>query len=128
MVEAKPLITPDNGPQFVSKDFKEFIRMAGMSHVRTSPFYQQSNGKLERYHRTIKTECFPVKRWHRHGKLPPTRLPSTCSNATKIFCTARLAILPLRKNWKAGTTGCSKNATRSSRPPEESPANKNYWK
>ena len=31
--------------------------MTGMSHVRTSPYYPQSNGKLERYHRTIKEDC-----------------------------------------------------------------------
>ncbi len=28
-----------------------------MTHVRTSPFYPQSNGKLERWHKTLKTEC-----------------------------------------------------------------------
>lgn len=55
--EATPRIISDNGPQFIAKDFKEFIRMAGMTHVRTSPFYPQSNGKLERYHKTIKNEC-----------------------------------------------------------------------
>ena len=55
--EATPRIISDNGPQFIAKDFKEFIRMAGMTHVRTSPFYPQSNGKLERYHQTIKGEC-----------------------------------------------------------------------
>lgn len=50
-------IISDNGPQFIAKDFKEFIRVTGMSHVRTSPYYPQSNGKLERYHRTIKGDC-----------------------------------------------------------------------
>jgi putative transposase len=54
---ARPRIITDNGPQFVSKDFKQFIRICGMTHVRTSPYYPQSNGKLERYHRTIKSEC-----------------------------------------------------------------------
>src|SRR5690606_1369406 len=54
---AKPRIITDNGPQFIAKDFKEFIRVCGMTHVRTSPFYPQSNGKLERYHRTLKSEC-----------------------------------------------------------------------
>jgi transposase InsO family protein len=53
----KPRIISDNGPQFIAKDFKEFIRVSGMSHVRTSPFYPQSNGKLERYHRTIKSDA-----------------------------------------------------------------------
>ena len=52
-----PRIITDNGPQFIAKDFKHFIRICGMTHVRTSPYYPQSNGKLERYHRTIKSEC-----------------------------------------------------------------------
>ena len=52
-----PRIISDNGPQFIAKDFKEFIRICGMTHVRTSPYYPQSNGKLERYHRTIKGDC-----------------------------------------------------------------------
>jgi putative transposase len=55
--KARPRIISDNGPQFVAKDFKEFIRLSGMTHVRTSPFYPQSNGKLERFHKTFKGEC-----------------------------------------------------------------------
>jgi transposase InsO family protein len=52
-----PRIISDNGPQFIAKDFKEFIRICGMTHVRTSPYYPQSNGKIERWHRTIKGDC-----------------------------------------------------------------------
>lgn len=55
--QAKPRIISDNGPQFVANDFKAFIRLCGMTHVRTSPGYPQSNGKLERWHQTIKAEC-----------------------------------------------------------------------
>jgi len=58
--EAKPRIISDNGPQFIAKDFKEFIKISGMTHVKTSPYYPQSNGKLERYHRTIKGTCIRV--------------------------------------------------------------------
>lgn len=54
--EAKPRIISDNGPQFVAKDFKEYVRVTGMTHVRTSPYYPQSNGKLERWHHTVKSE------------------------------------------------------------------------
>jgi transposase InsO family protein len=57
---ARPRIITDNGPQFLARDFKEFIRIAGMTHVKTSPYYPQSNGKIERYHRTIKGECIRV--------------------------------------------------------------------
>ena len=52
-----PRIISDNGPQFVARDFKSFIRLCGMTHVRTSPYYPQSNGKLERWHGSIKREC-----------------------------------------------------------------------
>ena len=53
----KPRIISDNGPQFIARDFKEFIRISGMTHVRTSPYYPQSNGKLERWHKSLKSEC-----------------------------------------------------------------------
>ena len=55
--EARPRIISDNGPQFIARDFKEFIRICGMTHVRTSPFYPQSNGKIERWHKSLKGEC-----------------------------------------------------------------------
>ena len=58
---ARPRIISDNGPQFIAKDFKEFIRLSGMTHVRTSPYYPQSNGKLERFHKTLKGECIRPK-------------------------------------------------------------------
>ena len=57
---ARPRIISDNGPQFIAKDFKEFIRVAGMTHVRTAPYYPQSNGKLERWHGTVKSEAIRV--------------------------------------------------------------------
>src|SRR5262249_24062683 len=50
----------DNGPQFIAKDFKEFIRVCGMTHVKTSPYYPQSNGKIERWHKTLKGDCIRV--------------------------------------------------------------------
>jgi transposase InsO family protein len=53
----KPRIISDNGPQFIARDFKEFIRLVGITHVRTSPYYPQSNGKLERWHGSLKREC-----------------------------------------------------------------------
>jgi len=52
-----PRIISDNGPQFIAKDFKEFIRLVGMTHVKTSPYYPQSNGKKERWYQSLKREC-----------------------------------------------------------------------
>lgn len=56
-----PKIITDNGPQFVARDFKEFIRISGMCHVKTRPFYPQSNGKIERWHQSLKSECLRPK-------------------------------------------------------------------
>lgn len=53
----RPRIISDNGPQFIARDFKEFIRLTGMTHVRTAPFYPQSNGKIERFHKTLKNDA-----------------------------------------------------------------------
>jgi transposase InsO family protein len=52
-----PRIISDNEPQFIARDFKEFIRICGITHNRTLPYYLQSNGKIERSHRLIKSEC-----------------------------------------------------------------------
>ena len=54
---ARPRVISDNGPQFISRDFKAYIRETGMTHVRTAPYYPQSNGKLERVNKTVKSEA-----------------------------------------------------------------------
>lgn len=59
--EARPRVISDNGPQFIARDFKEFIRLSGMTHVKTSPYYPQSNGKIERWHQSLKKECIRPK-------------------------------------------------------------------
>jgi transposase InsO family protein len=59
--QSKPRIISDNGSQFVAKDFKEFVRLWQTTHVFTSPHYPQSNGKLERYHRTLKEQAIRPK-------------------------------------------------------------------
>jgi putative transposase len=72
---ASPRIISDNGPQFLARDFRTFVRLAGMTHVRTSPYYPQSNGKIERWHRTLK-----------HTTIRP-KAPSTLAEARKVVHT-----------------------------------------
>jgi putative transposase len=47
--QAKPRIISDYGPQSIARDFKEFIRISGMTHVRISPYYSP----IERQNRTM---------------------------------------------------------------------------
>lgn len=57
----KPRIISDNGSQFISRDFAEYLKLEGLKHIRTSVNYPQSNGKIERYHRTLSEECLRRK-------------------------------------------------------------------
>jgi len=52
--DARPRMISDNGPQFIARDLRDFIRMAGMTPVRSALYYPHSNGKLERWNQTRK--------------------------------------------------------------------------
>jgi len=56
----KPRLISDNGPQFIALDLKKYIRLVGMTHVRITPGYPQSNGKKERFYKTLKGEAIRV--------------------------------------------------------------------
>ena len=47
-------IVSDNGPQFVSSDFAEFLKRNGIQHTRSSPYHPATNGEAERFVRTFK--------------------------------------------------------------------------
>jgi transposase InsO family protein len=51
-----PRIISDNGSQFIWKDFEELLALLEFGHTLTSPNHPQSNGKLDRFNRTLKTE------------------------------------------------------------------------
>ena len=78
----QPRIISDNGPQFIAKDFKVFMRIFGPVHVRTSPYYPQSNGKLERWHGSLKAES-SVDRHHERSKKPKNVVAITCGITMK---------------------------------------------
>lgn len=59
--EAYARVITDNAKQLIAKDLKELFRFHGMTHVRTSPYYPQSNGKIERWNGTVKRECIRPK-------------------------------------------------------------------
>lgn len=59
--EARPRVISDQGSQFKSREFRAFINLWQASHVMTSPYYPQSNGKLERFHRTLKEQAINPK-------------------------------------------------------------------
>lgn len=56
-----PAVGCDQGSQFKSREFKAFLTLWQASHVMTSPYYPQSNGKLERFHKTLKEQAIRPK-------------------------------------------------------------------
>lgn len=44
----------DNGPSYIAGELAEFIKAQGMSHVRGAPLLPQTQGKIERWHQTLK--------------------------------------------------------------------------
>lgn len=49
----------DNGPPFIARDFKSFVRIVGLTHVPTSSYHPKRNGTLERWHASLKQERIP---------------------------------------------------------------------
>nr|XP_054765813.1 uncharacterized protein K02A2.6-like [Lytechinus pictus] len=48
-------LVSDNGPQFVSYEFEEFLEEYGITHVRSSLYYPRANGEVERFNMVLKS-------------------------------------------------------------------------
>ena len=50
----------DNGSGYISRAFREYLHLVGIRHILAAPYHPQTNGKLERYHRTLKDDVNQV--------------------------------------------------------------------
>ena len=53
-VEDRTKLLSDNGSGYISRAFQEYVQLVGIRHIFTAPYHPQTNGKLERYHQTLK--------------------------------------------------------------------------
>ena len=74
-VEDRTVLLSDNGPGYLSRQFNDYLRLIGVRHIIASPYHPQTNGKIERYHRTIKGDI----------NLVLYDIPSKLTEAIKAF-------------------------------------------
>ena len=65
----------DNAPGYVSRAFRDYLSMVDIRHILAAPFHPQTNGKLERYHQSVKRDVNQV----------PYELPSDLEAALAAF-------------------------------------------
>jgi transposase InsO family protein len=74
-VEDRTVLLSDNGPGYISRQFNEYLGLVGIRHILAAPFHPETNGKIERYHRTIKGEI----------NLVPYSMPGELKEAIAAF-------------------------------------------
>ena len=55
-VRHKPRLLSDNGPCYISGELAEYLQENGMAHTRGRPYHPQTQGKIERWHRSMKNQ------------------------------------------------------------------------
>jgi transposase InsO family protein len=53
-VRHRPRLLSDNGPAYLSNDLKKFLKTKNMQHIRGAPYHPMTQGKIERFHRSMK--------------------------------------------------------------------------
>jgi putative transposase len=53
-VRQRPRLLSDNGPCYIAEDLADWLKGQGMDHVRGAPLHPQTQGKIERWHQTMK--------------------------------------------------------------------------
>jgi transposase InsO family protein len=74
-VEDRTRLLSDNDSGYVSKAFRDYLRLVGIGHILSAPFHPQTNGKVERYQQSLKKEVNQL----------PYELPSELERAIAAF-------------------------------------------
>lgn len=62
-IRHRPRLLSDNGPCFISQELREYLSERSMRHTRGRPYHPMTQGKIERYHRTMKNVVLLQNYW-----------------------------------------------------------------
>ena len=55
-IKHKPRLLSDNGPSYISSELAHYLEIQNMTHTRGKPYHPQTQGKIERWHRSLKNQ------------------------------------------------------------------------
>lgn len=80
LVEHRPRLPSDNGSCYVSERLRSFLERRYIEHTRSAPYHPMTQGKIERYHRSMK-KIVNLQNYFMPGDLEK-RLSSSCNSIT----------------------------------------------
>lgn len=114
-VNHKPRLLSDNGASYVAEELADFLLGQGMQHVRGAPYHPQTQGKIERWHQTLKNRIL-LENYYLPGHLEHQisqfidhynhqRYHESLDNLTPadVYCGRGQAILMKRRKIKENT-------------------------
>ena len=132
---ARPQLVTDNGSQFRARDFKELVREFALEHIRIRTYHPESNGKVERFHRSTREALRAaalgnlgrargiIDRWvaFYNGRRLHASRSTTCSPPSTGVAIPNDGSASAERSWHGpGGTG-KRSITHGFRPPEQGP-------
>jgi len=80
----RPRLLSDNGASYISADLAKWLDGQSMAHVRGAPYHPMTQGKIERWHQTLKNRIL-LENYYLPGDLEARSRPSSLTTITCVI-------------------------------------------